>query len=845
MKKFLSLFFFIIFFSLGLFLNNSNASDYIEIQEIYNNLNYAELDGIYTISTIINNNFGLDVTGRSELEGTNIELWTLSEKNHQRFYLKNLGDGIYTIQAVHSGKYVTLNYNNYTNEANVEQSSFNNTDRQKWMIKKDISGYYYIISKYNGLYLTVDGAVKNGTNINLKAGNSNNSQKFMFNEIETKKGKRTIENGVYSIRSKINKNYALDINFASLYDNANLELYEYKNKDNNQKFKITYLDDGTYSIEVLCSAKLLTVYESLIKNGVNVSQFANKNLDSQKWIIELNGDGYYNIISKCNSMYLNVDGIIKNGTNINTKYYNKSDNQEFEFIREKDNIIKGNKTIDDGKYEIQSNINNNYVLDITSTSLLEGANVELYYKNDKNNQKFQVEYIGEGYYKIETLHSNKALTVTRSITQEGANVEQRDYVGSDSQKWVIQEADNNYFFIISKCNGLALSLDSSKSVNGVNIVTKKLQYNNAQKFKFNKTEYFKYIEENKKYTIKSGINTQMVLDVTGRSLQDGTNIEIWTNKKMDHQKFIFEYVGDGAYIIRIVHSNKVLTVKEQNLGDNIYNVEQREFKGLENQKWQIIKVGGFYFIRSNYNNLYLNIDGGMTLLGANVNVSNIEKGIDKKKFIIETEDCLGIDISQYNGNINWKSVKQDNIDFAIIRIGYRGYGSGKIVFDSKFKENTISATSNNIKVGAYFVTQAINYQEGAEEANEVLKKIKEYNINITYPIVVDIEWAGGDEGHNGRADYISTASRTEAAKGFCNTIKNAGFKPMIYANKYWLNSYLDMSKLNNFDVWLAHYVVGAPSKKSDYKGTYLMWQYTSKGKINGISGDVDLNILYK
>ena len=845
MKKFLSLIFFIIFFNLGLFFNNSNASNYIDTQEIDSSFNYAELDGIYTISTIINNNFGLDVTGRSELEGTNIELWKLSEKNHQRFYFQNLGDGIYTIQAVHSGKYVTLNYNNDTNEANVEQSSFNNTDKQKWMIKKDISGYYYIISKYNGLYLTVDGAVINGTNINLKSIVNNNSQKFNLNKIETKKGEKTIESGVYSIRSKINRNYVLDINYASLYNNANLELYEYKNSDNNQKFKITYLEDGTYSIEAVCSAKLLTVYESLIKNGVNVSQFANKNLDSQKWIIELNNDGYYSIISKCNNLYLNIDGKIINGTNINTKYYNQNDTQKFEFVKENDNIVEGNKTIDNGKYEIESSIDNNYVLDVTATSLIEGANVELFYRNDKNNQKFQVEYIGEGYYKIETLHSNKALTVTRSMTKEGANVEQRDYVGSDSQKWVIKSAGNNYYFIISKCNGLVLSLENNKSINGVNIVTKELKYNHTQKFKFNKTEYYQYIEENRQYTIKSGINNQMVLDITGRSLQDGANIEMWTNKKMNHQKFKFEYIGDGVYVIRIVHSNKVLSVKEQKLGGNIFNVEQREFKGLENQKWQIIKAGGFYYIRSNYNNLYLNIDGGKILLGANVNVSEIESNIDNKKFIIEKDDCLGIDVSQYNGNINWKNVKQDNIDFAIIRAGYRGYESGKIVFDTKFKENAILANSNNIKVGAYFVTQAINYQEGVEEANEVLQKIKEYNINITYPIVVDIEWAGGDEGHNGRADYISIASRTEAAKGFCDTIKKTGYIPMIYANKYWLNSYLDMSKLNNYDVWLAHYVVGAPEKRSDYTGKYLMWQYTSKGRINGISGDVDLNILYK
>ena len=147
-----------------------------------------------------------------------------------------------------------------------------------------------------------------------------------------------------------------------------------------------------------------------------------------------------------------------------------------------------------------------------------------------------------------------------------------------------------------------------------------------------------------------------------------------------------------------------------------------------------------------------------------------------------------------------------------------------------YKNNIKNAVANAIECGVYFVTQAINYNEGVEEAQWVLNAIK--GDNITNQIVIDVEWAGGDEGKNGRADYISVQDRTSAIKGFCETIKNSGYEPMIYANKWWLIDYIDMSKLSNYKVWLAHYVTGAPQKISDYKGRYSYWQYTSQGTVS-------------
>lgn len=147
-----------------------------------------------------------------------------------------------------------------------------------------------------------------------------------------------------------------------------------------------------------------------------------------------------------------------------------------------------------------------------------------------------------------------------------------------------------------------------------------------------------------------------------------------------------------------------------------------------------------------------------------------------------------------------------------------------------YKTNVKTAVSNGVDCGVYFVTQALNYNEGVEEANWVLNTIKGDTINC--PVVIDVEWAGGGEGNNGRADFITVEDRTNAIKGFCETIKKAGYEPMIYANKYWLTSFINISKLSSYKVWLAHYVKGAPENKSDYTGKYTYWQYTSTGKVS-------------
>ena len=198
----------------------------------------------------------------------------------------------------------------------------------------------------------------------------------------------------------------------------------------------------------------------------------------------------------------------------------------------------------------------------------------------------------------------------------------------------------------------------------------------------------------------------------------------------------------------------------------------------------------------------------------------------------------GIDVSVYQGTIDWTKVSKSGVDFAMIRAGYRGYGDkGVLVEDSMFSKNVLGAKTNKMDIGIYFYTQAINVEEAKEEAKFVVNLIKKYGIDVKYPIAIDTELSPIG---TGRADNISKEKRTEVVKAFCEIIKQLGYKPMVYASKYWLYDNLNVQQISQYDTWLAHY-----TDKTDYKYSYTMWQYTSTGNVDGITGNVDKSYCYK
>lgn len=193
---------------------------------------------------------------------------------------------------------------------------------------------------------------------------------------------------------------------------------------------------------------------------------------------------------------------------------------------------------------------------------------------------------------------------------------------------------------------------------------------------------------------------------------------------------------------------------------------------------------------------------------------------------------MGIDVSKWNGNIDWNAVKNSGVSYVIIRCGYRGSSTGALIEDPKFRSNIKGAKAAGLKVGVYFFSQAVNEVEAVEEASMAVNLASGYGLN--YPIFLDVESSGG------RGDGISKETRTEVCKAFCATVQNSGYSAGIYANKNWFSEKINTGSLTSYKIWLAQYA-SAPT----YSATrYDMWQYSSKGKVSGINGDVDMNISY-
>ena len=195
----------------------------------------------------------------------------------------------------------------------------------------------------------------------------------------------------------------------------------------------------------------------------------------------------------------------------------------------------------------------------------------------------------------------------------------------------------------------------------------------------------------------------------------------------------------------------------------------------------------------------------------------------------------GIDVSEFQGDIDWEQVKQAEIDFAFIRIGYRTYGDGIVTFDSAFQRNIEGALAAGIKVGAYFFSQATTTEEAVEEADAVIDALAPYD--ITYPVVYDWELVYHD---NARTDDVSVEALADCCVAFCERVKDSGYTPMIYQNTGTAMHKLDLPRVKDYDFWLAEY-----SSKPSYYYDFKIWQYSNTGHIPGVEGDVDLNICFR
>lgn len=194
----------------------------------------------------------------------------------------------------------------------------------------------------------------------------------------------------------------------------------------------------------------------------------------------------------------------------------------------------------------------------------------------------------------------------------------------------------------------------------------------------------------------------------------------------------------------------------------------------------------------------------------------------------------GIDVSEHQGEIDWRAVAHDGIDFAIIRVGRRGAVEGEVREDAYYAQNMAGAREAGIDVGVYFFSQAITEEEAVEEADFVISRLR--GRELSYPVVYDHEPV---EGVEGRSDNLSVEQMTANAKAFCDRIAEAGYAAMIYGNATDLARY-SLKDLADYGIWFAEYGSTIPSRL----GRFSIWQYTNEGEVAGIDRTVDLNIRF-
>lgn len=463
-------------------------------------------DGTYTISTLLNSNYVLDVKDGSTSNGANIQLYEANDTAAQQFKVSHDSQGYVTFTNVKSGKVLDLSDAVVKDGGNIQQYKSNGTRAQKWIVKQDGNGYV-VMSAINPNYIfdLNGGSVRNGSNVQLHSVTGSNSQRWNITKYVSKderinnlaaQNKNTLADGVYEICSVKNSNYTLDVNSASTRNGANVQLY-LRNGTQAQAFRVSHDSQGFVTFTNVNSGKVIDLDGAITKNGRNIHQYASNGTRAQKWIVQQSGSGYSIVSAIDTSFALDIrNGTVYSGSNIQLYKSNNTAAQQWTFSKYVtdrelcDSYASQNKgRMADGVYYIK-NQNVGFALDVADGSLYGGANVQLYTTNRTNAQKWKITHDSTGYVSFQNVGSGMYLTASGSgIT---ANVYQQKQTNDYNQKWIVM------------------------------------------------------FDNNQNLRIVSALNSTMVLDVKDGKIRRCSNIQLYTSNNTNAQKWVFEYINTNA-----------------------------------------------------------------------------------------------------------------------------------------------------------------------------------------------------------------------------------------------------------------------------------------------------------
>lgn len=602
-------------------------------------------DGKYVISSMLNSKYVLDVKNASTSNNANVELSTFNnETDKQAFIVSHDAQGYISFTNVKSGKMLDVSGGKAGNNKNVQQYESNGTRAQKWVVKKSNHGYMIISALDSNYVLDVSGGkASNGTNVQLYSGNGSNAQNWNIEKFVSKyekldtlasENKNVLANGNYVISSVLNSNYVFDVSGASVKDNANIQLYQ-NNDSNAQQFIVTHDSQGYVTFTNAKSGKVLDVSGGKTGNNKNIQQYASNGTRAQKWVVKKDGNGY-NIISALDSSYvIDLSGArVVNNRNIQLYTYHATDAQRWTFTKyvskeEKLNsLAQSNRNVlADGTYRICNALNSNYVLDISSGSVNNNANVQLYSQNGSNAQAFKVTHDSNGYITFTNVKSGKVIDVSGGKVANNRNIQQYASNGSRAQKWIVQKSGSGYTIISAMDPNYVLDLSGGRIENNRNIQLYQSNGSTAQQWTFEKNiterECLDEMATQNKNMMGDGVyyiknrDVKFALDVSGGSAYSGANVQLYSLNKTDAQKWLVSHDSKGYVSFKNVNSGMYLTATGSS---NNANVNQQSSSNGYNQKW-IIAFDGSQNIKlvSGLNSkLVIDVSGGKIQNGSNI-----------------------------------------------------------------------------------------------------------------------------------------------------------------------------------------------------------------------------------
>lgn len=776
--------------------------------------------GTYALASSMGSTFSLTVSGSnvvsSTYKGAAAQKWTITVGSDGYATVKNANGRVLDVAGAVA-----------VNGANVQVYQSNGTRAQKWIVTKNSNNTYTLESAlWPNLVLDVAGAAKNsGTNVQLYSSNATKAQRWDARATNPKvAASDAVAEGWYVLWTSKDKKLCLDIAGAATANGTKLQLYAGNNTPA-QRFHI--VKSGNYYRIDACNVggKRIDFDSGKVVPGTKVQIWESESKNSL-FSFKKTSSGTYLITNVASGLCLGTAGSAKSGSAVQGR--DAVLGGRIGFV-----LDKRAGLLDEGTYSVRTTLSGSRALSVVDGSWSSGAKLQTSSYDGGLEQKWHVYAVKnkQNTYTIENLGSGLKLSGASNAraTQSSAH--------TTTQQWV-PSADGSTYTLTCVANKKALDVSGASSAEGTAVMNWTSNGSAAQKWNLKKVA-----------DVESGIYEIRLASDTGKALDEDTgssNVQVWSVSEGWNQRWYYD--KKSGTLVNLA-SGKALDVAGADKTSGT-NVQVYESNGTGAQKWKITYAGSGKFKVTSSLGSTLVLSSAGTGDGSNVTSSTDSKTNSQrwrlKECDIVVSDAMkknlkgidlsgvkgvGIDVSAWQGTINWLAVKNAGVDFAIIRVGH---GTG--ISDTQLAANVKGCLTYGIPFGLYYYSTATNVSGAKAEANHAINMMKSAGVtksNITYAVYYDLE----------ESSMGKTSNRTLLANmtsAFLGVMKNNGYKTGVYANLNWWTNYLTDPSFNNYDRWVAQWHVS----HTTHPGPYTFWQIHSEGTVPGISGRVDIDVRY-